>query len=168
MITKELEDRAKIDEVIRRHNTCFVGMIDLNGLPYVLPMNFGYDGDTIYLHSGPESNCLKALALNPNVCVTFNQDSEVVYQTKEVACSYRMKGTSVICRGKVVLEEDIAEKIKCLNIIMSQYSDLDFKYSEPAVRNVVIWKIKVDEVAARVFGIPHRNSRRFEDKSEFY
>lgn len=43
-----------------------------------------------------------------------------------------------------------------LNILMKQYSDRAFIYSDPAIRNVKVWKIVLDEITCREFGAPHQ------------
>lgn len=163
MNTITIEERHIIEEIISRNKVCYVGMTDINDKPYVIPMNFGYDNDVIYLHSGLEGGSIEALKINPDVCITFCTDAQLAYQNEEVACSYRMKASSVICRGRVVFEEDYNEKIKALDIIMKQYADRSFTYSEPAVNNVLVWKVEIEEISTKVFGVPHRNSRNYKD-----
>lgn len=156
MKTVILQDKERIEEIINRSEICFVGMVDANNSPYVIPMNFGYRDGVIYLHSGPTGNSLDILSLNRNVCITFSVDHELVFQHPKVACSYRMKAKSVLCRGKVSFIEDISGKREVLDIIMSHYSDQKFEYSEPAVRNVKVWEIPIDEVSAKEYGVPHK------------
>ena len=67
-----------------------------------------------------------------------------------------MKAKSAICRGRVDFIEDLEEKREALNIIMSHYSDKTFEYSDPAVRNVKIWKVAIESVTAREYGVPHK------------
>lgn len=167
MITVTIEERHLIEDIIAKNTICYVGMIDKEGLPYVIPMNFGYQDDIIYLHSAQEGSSIEALSINPNVCITFCTESTLTYQNKEVACSYRMKGASVICRGKVVFEENFQEKVKALDVIMKHYSSRSFTYSDPAVNNVRIWKVEIDSISTKVFGVPHPNSRNYKDKLEF-
>lgn len=167
MMTVTVEERALIDEIITKNKICYVGMVDDNAMPYVIPMNFGYADDIVYLHSAQEGRSIDILKKNPNVCITFCTDSVLTYQNEEVACSYRMKGSSVICKGKVIFEENFDEKVKVLNIIMKQYTDKVFTYSVPAVNNVRIWKVIVDSLSTKVFGVPHPNSRNYKDGVSF-
>ena len=44
---------------------------------------------------------------------------------------------------------------EALDIIMKQYSDKEFRYSDPAVKNVKIWIVEMDEVTCKEFGAPH-------------
>ncbi|MDR1809194.1 MAG: pyridoxamine 5'-phosphate oxidase family protein [Prevotella sp.] len=155
MITIETEEKAQIEEIIRKCKVCHVGLIDAQGLPYVVPMNFGYAEGIIYLHSAPSGRKIDAARANPQVCITFSTAAELAYQHEEVACSYRMKGGSVICRGQAVFEENYEEKVKALDCIMRQYTEKKFRYSAPSVNNVKIWKIEIAGITARIFGAPH-------------
>lgn len=167
MLTVSIEERHIIEEIINRNKVCYVGMIDRDGMPYVIPMNFGYDDDTIYLHSAQEGGSINALEQNPNVCITFCTEPQLTYQNEDVACSYRMKGSSILCRGKVVFEENFEEKVRALNILMKQYTDRPFTYSTPAINNVRIWKVQVNTISTKVFGVPHPNSRNYKDGEIF-
>ncbi len=161
MVTITIEEREFIETTINGCKECFVGMIDTSGMPYVIPMNFGYKDDTVYLHSAPEGLSVRSLEMNPNVCITFCSETQLTHQNEEVACSYRIQGSSVICRGKVVFVENYDEKIEVLNILMSQYTDMPFRYSEPSVKNVKVWKVEIDDVSAKIFGVPYKESHKY-------
>lgn len=161
MVTITIEEREFIETTIKQCKECFVGMIDTDGLPYVIPMNFGYKNDVIYLHSGPDASSVKNITANPNVCITFCTDNKLTHQNEEVACSYRIQGSSVICRGKVSFEEDYEAKVEALNILMQQYTNRPFKYSEPAIKNVKIWKVEIDKVSGKKFGVPYKDSHSY-------
>ena len=136
MKTITITDRRQIEDIIRKCPYCTVGMTDKEGNPYIVPMNFAWKNDTVYLHSGPEGSKV-----------------EMVYMHKQVACSYSMKSRSVICKGKVRFIEDMNEKRRILDMLMKQYTDNECSYAEPAVRNVKIWEVKVDEISCRSFGL---------------
>ncbi len=80
MKTVIIEDKQRIESIILHCDACFVGITDLEGNPYVVPMNFGYENGTIYLHSGPEGSKLEMLEHNNNVCITFSLGHKLVYQ----------------------------------------------------------------------------------------
>ena len=100
MKTIVIEDKQRIESIILQADACFVGMVDLEGNPYVVPMNFGYENDILYLHSGPEGGKIEMLQRNNNVCITFSLGHKLVYQHKQVACSYSMRSESAMCRAK--------------------------------------------------------------------
>lgn len=155
MQTLNHKDDEVIEAIIRKCDICFIGVVDPNNMPYVLPMNFGFKDNVIYLHSAPEGRIIDILNNNNNICVSFSTDNELVFQHPEVACSYRMKSKSVVATGKVEFIEDLDEKREVLDIIMETYSDKKFKYSDPAVKNVKIWKVAMNQVTCKEFGAPH-------------
>ena len=87
--------------------------------------------------------------------MNFGYRDGVIYLHSAQACSYRMRSKSVICWGEVRFEEDFDKKTEALDIIMKQYSDKEFRYSDPAVKNVKIWIVEMDEVTCKEFGAPH-------------
>ncbi|WP_080903039.1 pyridoxamine 5'-phosphate oxidase family protein [Parabacteroides sp. Marseille-P3160] len=148
-------EKERIEKTIEKCEICFVGMIDTDQIPYVVPMNFGYSDGVVYLHSAPEGRSLSILKQNPNVCVTFSTPHHLVYQHPKVACSYRSRSESVIAWGKVRFEEDTDRKTDALDIIMQKYTARKFTYSEPAIENVKIWKIELEKATCKEFGVPH-------------
>jgi nitroimidazol reductase NimA-like FMN-containing flavoprotein (pyridoxamine 5'-phosphate oxidase superfamily) len=153
MKTFPIQEQERIEAIIKSCQFCSIGVADENDIPYVLPMSFGYENGVIYLHSAQEGRAVRILEKNPNICITFCTNPKIVHQNAEVACSYGAQGKSVVCEGKVVFEEDFDEKTRALHIIMKQYSDRVFKFSPPAVKNVKIWKIKIDNMSAKEFGV---------------
>ena len=101
MKTIPITDPQELEAIIAKCPYCMVGMVDADGLPYVIPMNFAYADGKVYLHSGPEGGKLDLLRRQPEVCLTFCEGHELVYMHREVACSYSMKSRSIICRGRV-------------------------------------------------------------------
>lgn len=149
------ENHEFIEAVIKKCDICFIGVTGLDMIPYVLPMNFGYRDQVIYLHSAPEGRVISTLKENNNICITFSTDHELVFQHEQVACSYRMKSKSVVAWGKVEFVEEMDLKREALDIIMEQYTDAHFQYNDPAVRNVKIWKVPIERVTCKEFGAPH-------------
>lgn len=152
MRTLFIKDRNEIETVIRSCKTCYLAASD-NGKPYVLPMNFALDGDNIILHSGPSGRMWETLQRNPNVCINWTLGEELAWQDIRVGCSYRVQSKSVIVEGTAEFVEDYDEKHRLLKILMSQYSDLKFKFNPPAIRNVAIYKVPIRLITAKEFGV---------------
>lgn len=152
MRTSYIVEKEELESVITQSDICFVGITEADGSPYVIPMNFGYSDNEIILHSGPHGKHLDLLALNNRVCVTFCTDGKLVYQHPDVACSYSMLAKSVLCKGSVTFIENMDEKEEAMNITMKNYTDRPFKYSKPALENVKVWRVKIDEMTGKSFG----------------
>lgn len=149
---RTLFQHKEITEIIRRCQVCHVAMVDAEGNPYVVPMNFGFEEDTIYLHSAQKGKKIECLMNHPEVCVNFTTDHELRYQHEEVACSWSMKYRSVLCYGQAEFIEDPEKKRKALDILMKQYTGGSFKYNDPSIREVNCWFVRVRRFDARVYG----------------
>lgn len=155
MKTYVLDDVAEMENIINECKICFVGVNDGDSYPYVFPMNFAYLNQEIILHSAPTGLHLDLIAKNNLVTVTFCTEGKLVYQHPDVACSYRMKAKSVICKGNVEFIDKLSTKEEYLNELMSKYSDKKFTYSQPALQNVKLWKVKIHSMTAKAFGQKH-------------
>lgn len=151
MRTLFIEDRAEIEAIIKACKTCFLAMSNDN-MPYVLPMNFALDGDTVILHSAPEGRMWDTLKKNPKVCINWTLGEDLAYQDVRVGCSYRVKSKSVNVEGTLEFIDDFDEKYRCLGVLMGQYSNREFKFGTPAVKNVGILKVKIEKITAKEFG----------------
>jgi nitroimidazol reductase NimA-like FMN-containing flavoprotein (pyridoxamine 5'-phosphate oxidase superfamily) len=152
MRTYFIEDSQEIEKNIRSCRTCFLGLSDADNQPYVIPMNFGYNDNTIYLHSGQFGRKWQVMKTNPKACITFCLGDDIAYQDEHVACSWRVKSKSVIAEGIIEFIDDYDEKLAALKIMMGQYSDREFHFNAPAVKNVGVYKMKIEKVTAKEFG----------------
>lgn len=157
MRTSFITDRKEIEDIINQCDICFVGLTEADGTPYVIPMSFGYTNAEIILHSANEGKHLKLLALNNRICVTFCSERKLVYQHPDVACSYSMLSKSVVCKGSVSFIEELTEKENIMNSFMKNYTNRTFKYSKPALLNVKVWRVTIDEITAKAFGQNFKN-----------
>ena len=152
MRTSFITDKKEIDEIIHQCDVCFIGLTERDGSAYVIPMNFGYAAGELILHSGPEGKHINLIGIDNRICVTFCSERKLVYQHPDVACSYSMLSKSVVCKGKVTFIEDLTEKEAAMNLTMKNYTDKTFKYSKPALMNVKIWRVTIEEMTAKSFG----------------
>jgi nitroimidazol reductase NimA-like FMN-containing flavoprotein (pyridoxamine 5'-phosphate oxidase superfamily) len=129
-----------------------MAMVDKNNMPYVLPFNFGYIDGEIFLHSAAAGKKIDILKNNNNVCVAFSTDYNLRYQNEEVACSYSWKYRSVLAYGKVEFVTNFDKKIEALNAVMANYTKREFKYNDPAVKDVCVYKVVIENLEGRAYG----------------
>jgi nitroimidazol reductase NimA-like FMN-containing flavoprotein (pyridoxamine 5'-phosphate oxidase superfamily) len=149
---RPITSEPEIREIISKAQWCHVAMVDPEGKPYLLPLNFGFRDGVIYLHGAQHGKKIDCLKNNPEVCINFSIDHALRYQNEEVACSWSMKYRSVLAYGRVEFIEDPEEKTAALDIVMSQYSGRPFRYNLPSVREVCCFRVKVARYEGRVFG----------------
>lgn len=152
MRRRSIDNESELIEIITRCQWCHLGMIDAEGFPYVIPMNFGYRDHVIYMHGARHGKKISSLAKNPSVCINFSTDHLLRYQNENVACSWSMKYRSVLVYGNAEFLLDEQEKVDALNIVMAHYSDKPFKFNQPSIREVSVWKIRIGKIEGRAFG----------------
>ncbi|MEI7661303.1 MAG: pyridoxamine 5'-phosphate oxidase family protein [Bacteroidota bacterium] len=152
MRPRVISEKNELIATILRCQWCHVAMTDLGGKPYLLPMNFGYKDDVIYLHGAKDGKKIDILKQNPDVCINFTTDQQLRYQNEHVACSWSMKYRSVLCYGRTEFILDPDEKSAAMHLVMSQYTTGEFKFNPPSIREVNVWKIRVEKYEGRAYG----------------
>ncbi len=151
MRTLFIENRKEINEIIKACKTCFLGMSE-NGQPYVLPLNFALEDDCVILHSAPAGRMWETINTNNRVCINWTLGEDFAWQDEKVGCSYRVKSKSVLVEGEVEIVDDFDEKEHCMKLLMAQYSNREFKFSAPAIKNVGVLKVHIKKITAKEFG----------------
>lgn len=146
---KEITDPALIDAIIRNALVCRIALID-GEMPYIVPLSFGYDGRSIYLHSAGEGRKIDILKRNPRVCFEFETDCAVLPAQK--ACAFTMRYRSVIGYGTVSFPESAAAKREALQIIMHQYAREDFAITDEEADRILIIRIDIEQLSAKQSG----------------
>jgi len=148
---REIKKLSEKEDIINEAEVCTVAMVK-GKEPYVLPFNFAYRDEIIFLHCDTVGLKLDILRENPSVCINFNTGNELFYRHKQVGCSWGMKYKSVNASGQVEFVDDYDEKYSVMKLFMLKYAGDDYEFSEPSIRNVVIMKIKVKEFTGKKYG----------------
>ncbi len=143
---KKVQERDQIEAIIAQARVCRLGMID-NGVPYVVPLNFGYCDGTLYFHSAHQGRKVDILKTHPRVC--FEMDVDLGIRKGDTACRWGARYRSLIGYGTVAFLEGLEEKVRALDIIMAQYSDENHVYLEESVRNTLVFKLTIDEIEGK-------------------
>ncbi len=152
MKSRVLDHKPELEKIINKCDVCHIAMVDEDNKPYVLPFNFGYKDGEIFLHSAQTGKKIDILKKNNEVCVAFSTDYDLRYQNEDVACSYSWKYRSVLAYGKVEFITDFDKKIEALNAVMGNYTKREFKYNDPAVKDVNCYKVVIGKLEGRAYG----------------
>ena len=146
---KGISDPSIIDAIIRKATICRLGMVD-GDTPYVVPLNFGYQANTIYFHGSRKGYKIDIIKKNPNVCAEFDVAVETI--VAENACDWSMKFQSVIAFGTASLIDDPEEKRRALEIIMAQYTDEKFVFPENMLAATAVIKVDIERMTGKQSG----------------
>jgi len=143
---KEITDRNIIDSIIRKSLVCRIALYD-GAMPYLVPLSFGYDGTSIYLHSATEGRKIDILKTHPQVCFEFEADCEVI--PAERACSFTMRYRSVIGYGSAHFLENSEEKLGAIRIILNQYTDKIFTMTKQDMVNIAVVRVDIEQITGK-------------------
>jgi nitroimidazol reductase NimA-like FMN-containing flavoprotein (pyridoxamine 5'-phosphate oxidase superfamily) len=147
---REITDRTALDAIVQKALVCRLAMCD-GDQPYVIPLNFGYDGNCFYMHCAREGKKIDILEKNNRVCLEIDVDHELV--KGESACDWGIKAKSVIATGKAVLIEDEEGKRRALDIIMEHYgASPPYSYREKGFHKALIIRVDVESMTGKKLG----------------
>ena len=116
---KEVTDRAAQERILRAAPILTLALRD-EPAPYVVPVCFGLDGETVYVHSALVGTKIDLLEADP--VVGFCACADVAVTAAGPACSSGASGRSVIGTGRARVVEDESERRRGLDAIMRHYA----------------------------------------------
>ncbi len=146
---KEINDIGAIEEILRKASVCRLSLCE-GDLPYMVPLCFGYEEDALYFHCASQGKKLEIIRKNNNVCFEVDIEHELI--KGEAACDCGMRYKSVIGFDKAVFVENAESKRNALDIIMQNYSESTFEYSEEAVIKTVVIKVEIESMTGKMSG----------------
>jgi len=143
----EVKDRTIIDSLIRDADVCRLAMCSEDE-PYIVPMCFGHDDNSIYFHCAREGRKMDIIRKNERVC--FELEGELRIARASKPCKWSIDYISVIGFGRASIVDDVEEKRKALTIIMDHYGGKGpYKYSEKAFDRAAIIKVEIDSMTCK-------------------
>lgn len=149
---KEIKDKNCIEGILKKALVCRIAICD-NETPYIVPMNFGFKDNCLYLHSASEGLKIDMIRKNNRIC--FEADIETEILTADNACNWGMKYYSVIGFGKAHFIEENNEKRNALDVIMQKYSskpDETFEYSKSSLDKIIVINVEIESLTGKKSG----------------
>ena len=146
---KEITGAKDIEEIIRGANICRLALCE-GGRPYVVPLCFGYEDGKLYFHSASQGRKLEILKNNRNVCFEMDIDQELV--SGEAPCKYGFRYRSVVGFGRASFVRDPESKCKALGMIMKNYSEGVFDFTESQIAKTAVIKVDIEDMTGKISG----------------
>ena len=146
---KEIRDSQEIAAIIKRAMVCRIGLSD-NDVPYIVPMNYGYVNNHLYLHSATQGKKIEIIKQNNRVCFEMDIDHELV--KSETPCQWTTKYRSVIGSGQAFFVDDPTEKAMALNSIRQHYSSPPCQFPAVKMKKVTIIRVEIESMTGKKSG----------------
>ncbi|MCC6238729.1 MAG: pyridoxamine 5'-phosphate oxidase family protein [Phycisphaerales bacterium] len=135
--------RAEIDLLLNNARVGRICMADSSGKPYIVPMPFYWNGQTVYIR----------LALSGRKGEVLQQNDQVCFEADDYSDNFDQYA-SVLIEGRLVPVDDIEEKIRIKELNSAKYNRLRQGYrpghgrSKP-ISELPMRKIEVAQISGR-------------------
>ena len=120
----EIKSKVKIIEFLSSQQTGRISSIDKDGYPQVIPMNFVFNNDVIYMHSHERGEKLDNIRRNQKVGFEVDKSLEFLPSYFSDPTDASLADTlyiSVVIKGNASIVLDKKEKTIALNGLMKKY-----------------------------------------------
>ena len=120
----EIKSYEKIKEFLNDEHVGRMSSIDVNGFPQIIPMNFVFQSDAVYMHSHVKGEKLDNISNNNKVGFESDRELEFLPSYFEDPHNAALADTlyiSVVIKGIASFVTDREEKTLALNGLMEKY-----------------------------------------------
>lgn len=144
-------DREAVYQILDEGLVCHVGFVS-DGQPFVIPMNYGRAGDSLYMHGSAASRMLRRLDESVPVCVTVTLLDGLVFARS--IFNHSMNYRSVVVLGTAVRVEETKEKLAALRILSEHIAPGRWKDvrppSETELKATWVLRLPIQEFSGKV------------------
>jgi hypothetical protein len=120
----EIKSKDKIKEFLNNESTGRIASLDENGYPQIIPMNFIFNNNVIYMHSHTRGEKLQNIQKNDKVGFEVDKNLEFLPSYFSDPNDASLADTfyiSIVIKGKATIVTDKNEKTLALNGLMEKY-----------------------------------------------
>jgi len=120
----EIKSKERIIEFLSSQQTGRISSIDENGFPQIIPMNFVFINDAVYIHSHIRGEKLDNIRRNQKVGFEVDKSLEFLPSYFSDPTDASLADTlyiSVVIKGNASIVSDKEEKTNALNGLMKKY-----------------------------------------------
>ncbi len=119
-----IKSKTKIIKFLNEEDTGRISSIDEQGFPQIIPMNFVFLNDSVYMHSHIRGEKIENIKRNSKVGFEVDRNLEFLpsyFSDPEDASLADTLYISVVIKGEALLVENNEEKVLALNGLMKKY-----------------------------------------------
>ena len=119
-----IKSKTKITKFLNEEDTGRISSIDEHGFPQIIPMNFVFLNDSVYMHSHIRGEKIENIKRNSKVGFEVDRNLEFLpsyFSDPEDASLADTLYISVVIKGEALLVENNEEKVLALNGLMKKY-----------------------------------------------
>ncbi|MFP4460216.1 MAG: pyridoxamine 5'-phosphate oxidase family protein [Candidatus Zixiibacteriota bacterium] len=147
---KKIDSIIELGEILENGRICRIAMID-NGVPYIIPLCYGYEDGYLYFHTAPEGKKIDLILENQYIGFEIDIAHELI--TDEIAGKWTMKYKSISGNGRAELVGNYQDKIDAYRVIMEQFSgSRDWNFAPGCIDASLIIKLEIMTMTGKKSG----------------
>ncbi len=146
---REITKRAEMEAILNEALVCRIGLA-VGEDPYVIPVCFGYENGSVFVHSAKKGKKIGILRKNPRCCVEVDITPGPI--PSDDPCSWEMRYRSVVCQGTAHFVEDDTGKQAALDCIVRHYGAKPQPINAAALGRLCIIRIDIEEMTGKKNG----------------
>lgn len=146
---KELTEIDDIEKIIKKALCCRIGLVDVDE-PYIVPVSFGYERNTLYFHGALEGRKIGLIRRNNKVCFEIDADVEMVEDLEPCICTAKYR--SVMGTGRAFILESDEEKSRGLKLIIKQYGMKGFDFPKTRLDKTMVVRVDINSITGKKSG----------------
>lgn len=139
---REIVSRDEIDLFIKESAVLRLGLIS-RGEPYIVPLNFVYENETVFFHCAKEGRKIEAIRENPSVCMEFDTMHGIADESADTFY------TSAIAWGSAIEVKNPQIAKQALELICRKYLKNPRNITDEMLVKTNIISVRIETVTAK-------------------
>ena len=122
----------------------------VDGKPYIVPVNYAYVAEKIFIHCNIKGRKLDNIRSNPNVCFEVSEPHKLYKDRKP--CNFGVRFSSVLVFGSAEIVEEPAMKAMGVRAIIEKYAgDMPVdEISQAQLNSIEVIAITVEDMTGKI------------------
>ena len=134
-------------EILESNNYAVVSLIDAEGMPYGVALDYIYKEDCLYFHGAKEGRKADAMKKNPRACAV------ILGETKVIPNRFGREYVSAVAEGPITLIDDPEQKRKVMRWVVERnspdYLEKGYAVVEKLLERVLIYKMEIEKLSGK-------------------
>ena len=134
-------------EIIDANKYAVVSLVDAEGLPYGVALDYIHKGNSLYFHGAKEGRKIEAMKANPRACAV------IIGETIVVPEKFGRKYVSVVAEGPIELINDNEYKRQVMKWVVESnspdYLEKGYAIIEKMLERVFVYKMDIVNISGK-------------------
>lgn len=143
-------DEEGIYDLLEKTDVGRMATVGENGIPYIVPVHYVFEGQSIYFHCGLKGKKLDHINTNPWVCFEVDEVCSIKLDLNN-PCKSTTVYCSVIITGKARVVLDVEKKRSVLGLLMDKHSKArgTWDMTDKSIDATCVVEIVIDDISGK-------------------